>query len=122
MQINSFDTIILEGRKGMKVEVFLFSPSVPDFYRQRALNMLGCFMDIGGIREQDVKYISGSIGAYLENNVEEYGKYFLTLNVFVQNGAGMEDYFFQSPILPEDKGFPEFQKCIMEELSKLLFW
>ncbi len=114
---------IEDGGDARKIEISIFSPLVPRYYKNRMDELLNSFISKHGIENpiNDIDSVSGIISAFIDKDVELDKKYFLSFFIWVKENGKIEDYIIDNQILPIDNCFAEFKKCVMNELENLIF-
>lgn len=120
---NDIWTSIEDAELGEKMEIDISNPLVPVYYRDQISGLLNDFIKEHGMETpaEDIESVSGLLSAYINENVEMDKKYFLSLYVYVMKDGDIKDYIIDFPVLPSDKHFSEFKKCVMREFENMVF-
>lgn len=117
---------IEDGWNAPKIELSIFNPLVPEYYRDRAEEMLNEFISENDIKNptERITSVVGVVEACIDPEIEPDKKYSILLFVYVKEDikdCDSKDYMISDPILPTDKHFSEFRQCVMTELRNMIF-
>lgn len=113
-------SLILDGEYGMKLQMSIFNPLVPTFYKDRALEVLNRFLSKHPFVEiTNEDSLAAMLEAYIEQNVDADKKYRIVMYLWNEMERNTKDYVVNDAILPTDEHFTEFEKCVMAELRYL---
>lgn len=114
---------IEDGGDARKIEISIFNPLIPVYYKNRMNDLLNGFISEHNIQNpiNDIDSVSGIISAFIDKDVELDKKYFLSFVIWVKENGEIESYTIDVPILSSDNYFPEFKECVMKELENLIF-
>ena len=115
---------IEDGGEARKIEISIFNPFVPMYYRNRANILLNNFINEYNITNpiNEIRLVSGIIVAFIDKNVELDKKYSILFFVYLEEDGEKEDsYMIEDPISPVGNCFAEFKECVMKELENLIF-
>lgn len=114
-------SLILHGEHGMKLQMSIFNPLVPVFYRDKALEVLNEFLSKHStITVTSTDSLAVMLKAYIDETVKFKDKYRLVIYLWNEEVTVMEKgYVISDAILPTDEHFAEFEKCVMTELRYL---
>lgn len=117
---------IEDGWNIPKIELSVFNPLVPEYYRDRAEKMLNGFIAENGIEKptERITSVVGIVEACIDPKIEPDKKYSILLFVWVREDIkdwDSKDYMISEAILPTDKHFPGFRECVMTELRNMIF-
>ncbi len=114
---------IEDGGDARKIEISIFNPLVPRYYRNRMDDLLNGFISEHCIENpiNDIDSVSGIVSAFIDNDVELDKKYFLSFFVWVKERGEIESYTIDDQILPTDDHFAGFQECVMAKLENMIF-
>lgn len=114
-------SLIVDGEYGMKLQMSIFNPLVPNFYKEKALEVLNEFLSKHPmITVTNTDSLAVMLEVYIDEDVRIENKYRLVIYLWNEEVTEMEDgYVISDAILPMDEHFAEFEKCVMDELRYL---
>lgn len=114
---------IEDGGDARKIEISIFNPFIPQYYKNKMDDLLNGFISENNIENpiNDVASVSGIISAFIDKNVKLDKKYFLSFFIWVKERGEIESYIIDNYILPTDDHFTKFKECVMNELENLIF-
>lgn len=114
---------IEDGGDARKIEISIFNPFVPTYYKNRIDNLLNGFISEHSIENpiNDIDSVSGIISAFIDKDVELDEKYFLSFFIWVKEKGKIKNYIIDDQILPIEEHFTKFKACVMKELENLIF-
>ena len=114
---------IEDSGKARRIEISILNPLVPEDCKRRIVELLNDFIAEHDIKEplEHIEWVSDILSAFIDKNVEPEEKYFLSLFTSVKDDGETKNDIVTDPILPTDKYFDEFKKCIMSELENMIF-
>ena len=114
-------SLILDGEYGMKLQMSIFNPLVPTFYKDRALEVLNRFLSKHStIKVTSEDSLAAMLEAYIDEDVNIKNKYRIVIYLWNDETTEMKkDYVISDTILPSDEHFAEFERCVMNELRYL---
>lgn len=106
-----------------KIEISIFNPLVPTYYKNKAKDLLNDFINERNISNpiNDIESVSGIIAAFIDKNVELNKKYYISVFLYLKENDELQDHIINYSILPTDKYFAEFKDFIMAELETIIF-
>lgn len=112
-----------DGGDARKIEISIYNPLVPTYYRYKADKLLNNFINEHNIINpvNDIDSVSGIIAAFIDKNVEPDKKYYISVFLYLKENNEFQDYIIDYSILPTDKYFAEFKDFIMAELENIIF-
>ncbi len=113
---------IEDGGEARKIEISIFNPLVPTYYRDKADDLLNDFIKEHKIRNpiNDIDSVSGIIAAFIDKDVALEKKYYISVFIWVKD-TKFQDCIMEGSILPTDECFLEFKEFIMMELENIIF-
>ena len=113
-------SLILDGEYGMKLQMSIFNPLVPSFYKEKALEVLNEFIMENNVVVTNTDSLAVMLEAYIKQNVDANKKYRIVIYLWNDEATEMEKgYVISDVILPTDEHFVEFERCVMDELRYL---
>lgn len=114
---------IEDGGEARKIEISIFNPLVPKYYKNKMDHLLNDFINENNIENpiNDIDSVSGIISAFIDKDMELNKKYFLSFFIWVKEKGKIKSYVIDSQILPLDNDFAKFKECVMNELENLIF-
>lgn len=115
---------IEDGGDARKIEISIFNPFVPTYYKNRVNNLLNNFIEEYNITNpiKEICSVSGVILSFIDKKVALDKKYSILFFIYLEENGEKEDSFmFEDPILSSDDYFAEFKECVMKELENLCF-
>lgn len=115
-------SLIEAGEFGMKLQMSVFNPLVPEYYRNKALDVLNEFLEKhSGITISNVDSLAAMLVAYINEDVDVNKKYRLVIYLWNEVSEMEKSYVISDVILPMDEHFSEFEECVMWELWYMVF-
>lgn len=114
---------IEDGGEARKIEISIFNPLVPTYYKNKMNDLLNDFISEHNIENSinDIDSVSGVISAFIDKSMEPNKKYSLSFFIWVKEKGKLETYIIDHQILPSDDYFAEFKECVMKELENSIF-
>lgn len=114
---------IEDGGDARKIEISIFNPLIPQYYRNRTDILLNNFIRDHKIKNptNDIDSISGIVHAFIDKDVKLNEKYSVLFYIYVKENKEIKGYIIEEPILPVNTHFAEFKHCVMKELENLIF-
>lgn len=112
-----------DGGEARKIELSIFNPLVPTYYKNKANDLLNDFIKEHNIIDP-ISYIdsvSGIIAAFIDKDVALDKKYYISVFVYFKENNKFKDSTIDDSILPTDEYFVEFKEFIMTELENIIF-
>lgn len=115
-------SLILDGEYGMKLQMSVFNPLVPTYYRDKALEVLNGFIMDNNVVVTNEDSLAVMLEAYIDEDVKFEKKYRLVVYLWNEEISEMEHgYVISDAILLTEEHFAEYENCVMSELRYLTF-
>lgn len=115
-------SLIEAGEFGMKLQMSVFNLLVPEYYRNKALDVLNEFLEKhSDITVSNADSLAAMLEAYIDEDVKVNKKYRLLIYLWNEASEMEKTYVISDAILPTDEHFAEFEECVMDELGHLTF-
>ena len=121
------DARIENSSNGYKMVIPLFNEAMPAFYADKAMEMVGAFLDAYAVAcgislRPESLYVDGYLSVCLGRDIPIGKKYELYVVIILEEGHGVkaDDYIIEAPITPTDAHFGEFRKCFLDTFEKML--